>query len=51
MTALHKLAAQLQAMADDEANGDGPEPFELRILARRLETQAEIYETCPEPTT
>jgi hypothetical protein len=44
MTALQKLAAQLAAMAEDEARDDGPEAFELRIIAKRLEAQAEIIE-------
>lgn len=44
VTALQKLAAQLAAMADDDLADDGPEPFELRVLAKRLEAQAEIIE-------
>lgn len=51
MTPLQKLAAQAQAIADEDAKGHPPEPFELRVIAKRYEAQAEIMERCPEPDT
>ena len=45
MTPLQKLASQLATLAEQERNPeDRPDPFELRILAKLLEAQAEIYE-------
>ena len=45
---LHKLAEQARNMAFEAERGHPPEPFELRVLARRIEAQAEMQETCPE---
>jgi hypothetical protein len=43
-SALQKLAAQLTTMASPLNPDDQPEAFELRILAKRIEAQAEIIE-------
>ncbi len=44
MTPLEKRAAELQAMADADARGDPPQPFEIRVFAKRLEAWAEMME-------
>jgi hypothetical protein len=44
MTPLQKRAAELQAMADADARGDPPQPFEVLMVAKRLQTLAEMME-------
>lgn len=45
---LHKLAEQARAMAFEAERGNPPEPFELRVLARQINAQAEMLVVCPE---
>lgn len=44
MSALRQIAAEMIALADEADAGDQPDPHALRIIARKVGAQAELYE-------